>query len=156
MTRAQLLQRISEELQATGVPTNLSGYLYLREAVARVYEDRGQLRKMMFLYEAMAKIDGNTPSGAERAMRHAIEVAWAQKKGSERFNRPAVNHFLSDMADRLYLENLKNMVVTSEAAATVEPKEAEPKEADPTEALMMDLRYAIRRIVREELAKAHA
>src|SRR5690625_7300299 len=60
-----------------GVPAHIKGYLYLREAISMVYNDielLGSITKI--LYPEIAKKYNTTSSRVERAIRHAIEVAW--------------------------------------------------------------------------------
>ena len=72
-----LESRIVEVLRDLGVPTNLKGYDYLRSAIAMCVEDKTILESIIGrLYPEMAKRYHTTPSRVERAIRHAIEVAW--------------------------------------------------------------------------------
>ena len=69
--------RIVEVLKDLGVPTHLRGYDYLRSAIAMCVEDKTILESITGrLYTELAKRYDTTPSRVERAIRHAIEVAW--------------------------------------------------------------------------------
>ncbi len=66
-------------LRELGIPEHLTGYTYLREAVELAVHDPVLPRYMMKrLYPAVAGKFHSTPQRAERAMRHAIETAWAR------------------------------------------------------------------------------
>ena len=72
-----LVMEITAMLHDVGVPAHIKGYQYLREAIAmaiRQPENINAITKM--LYPAVAKRFKTTPSRVERAIRHAIEVAW--------------------------------------------------------------------------------
>lgn len=62
-----------------GIPAHIKGYQYLREAVRMVLEDRDLLGRITKeLYPGIARHFGTSASKVERAMRHAIEVAWSR------------------------------------------------------------------------------
>lgn len=64
-------------LRKMGVPQNILGYKYLRYALVAVAQDSTLVNAITkMLYPSVAKEFGTTPSRVERAMRHAIEVAW--------------------------------------------------------------------------------
>ena len=68
---------ISKIMHQLGVPAHIKGYQYLREAILLSIEDReliGSVTKI--LYPTIAKTFNTTSSRVERAIRHAIEVAW--------------------------------------------------------------------------------
>lgn len=68
---------ITNIMHDIGVPAHIKGYLYLREAISMVYHDielLGSITKI--LYPDIAKKYNTTASRVERAIRHAIEVAW--------------------------------------------------------------------------------
>ena len=75
--QTDLETEVSEMLREIGVPANLKGYRYVRTGIIMSVEDPtvlGQLTKV--LYPAIAKEFKSTTSRVERAIRHAIEVAW--------------------------------------------------------------------------------
>ena len=64
-------------LREMGVPANILGYDYLSEAINMVAADRSAILSVTkILYPAVAEKFQTTPSRVERAIRHAIEVAW--------------------------------------------------------------------------------
>ena len=68
---------ITEILHEIGIPAHIKGYMYLRTAIAKTFFDielLGQVTKV--LYPEIAKNYNTTASRVERALRHAIEVAW--------------------------------------------------------------------------------
>lgn len=68
---------ITDMLHLLAVPAHIKGYQYLREAIALVLRDMDLINSVTKeLYPMVAKRFGTTPSRAERAIRHAIEVAW--------------------------------------------------------------------------------
>lgn len=70
---------ITSIIHEIGVPAHIKGYLYLREAISMVYNDLGLLGSITkILYPDIAKKYDTTASRVERAIRHAIEVAWSR------------------------------------------------------------------------------
>ena len=68
-------------LHEVGVPAHIKGYQYLREAIMMSVEDMDMLNSITkILYPSIAKKFETTPSRVERAIRHAIEVAWSRGK----------------------------------------------------------------------------
>lgn len=64
-----------------GVPAHIKGYQYLREAIMMAVEDIDMLGSITkILYPTIAKKYQTTASRVERAIRHAIEVAWSRGK----------------------------------------------------------------------------
>lgn len=75
--KCDLYDRICLLLREIGVPAHLRGYAYLVEAVTLVLRQPEVLYHMTGeLYPAVARKYNTTASGAERAMRHAVETAW--------------------------------------------------------------------------------
>ena len=75
--RPDLLQVITDILHDIGVPAHIKGYKYLREAVALAVSDASVIDGITkVLYPSVAKTFDTTPSRVERAIRHAIGVAW--------------------------------------------------------------------------------
>lgn len=68
---------VTEIIHQIGVPAHIKGYQYLRDAILMAIED-GEIINAITkrLYPAVAKRHGTTSSRVERAIRHAIEVAW--------------------------------------------------------------------------------
>lgn len=68
---------VTEIIHEIGVPAHIKGYQYLREAIIITVNDMDAINAVTkVLYPAVAKKFSTTPSRVERAIRHAIEVAW--------------------------------------------------------------------------------
>lgn len=68
---------VSEIMHQIGVPAHIKGYQYLREAIVLSINDREMMSSVTkVLYPTVAKMYSTTSSRVERAIRHAIEVAW--------------------------------------------------------------------------------
>ncbi len=68
---------VSEIMHQIGVPAHIKGYQYLREAIVLSINDREMMSSVTkVLYPTVAKMFSTTSSRVERAIRHAIEVAW--------------------------------------------------------------------------------
>ena len=77
--RENLDEQITSLLLTIGIPAHIKGYQYLREAIRMVIEDRDVINRITKeLYPGVAKRFDTSASKVERAMRHAIEVAWAR------------------------------------------------------------------------------
>ncbi|MEW9674582.1 sporulation transcription factor Spo0A [Lentibacillus sp. L22] len=108
---------ITNIIHEIGVPAHIKGYMYLREAITMVYNDielLGSITKV--LYPDIAKKFNTTASRVERAIRHAIEVAWSRgniESISALFGytvniskaKPTNSEFIAMVADRLRLEH---------------------------------------------------
>lgn len=72
---------VTDMIHEIGVPAHIKGYQYLREAIMMSVEDIEMLNSITkILYPSIAKKFQTTPSRVERAIRHAIEVAWSRGK----------------------------------------------------------------------------
>ena len=72
---------VTDMIHDIGVPAHIKGYQYLREAIMMSVEDSEMLNSITkILYPSIAKKYQTTPSRVERAIRHAIEVAWSRGK----------------------------------------------------------------------------
>jgi sporulation transcription factor Spo0A len=70
---------VTNMIHEIGVPAHIKGYQYLREAIMMVVKDQEMLSSITkILYPSIAKKYQTTPSRVERAIRHAIEVAWSR------------------------------------------------------------------------------
>lgn len=68
---------VTDIIHQIGVPAHIKGYHYLREAIMCSVNDKEMLESVTkLLYPAVAKKFATTPSRVERAIRHAIEIAW--------------------------------------------------------------------------------
>ncbi len=108
--------RVTAIIHEIGVPAHIKGYQYLREAIRLAVEDMEVINAVTkVLYPTVAKRFGTTPSRVERAIRHAIEVAWdrgdletLQKyfgyTVSNAKGKPTNSEFIAMIADRLQLQ----------------------------------------------------
>lgn len=72
---------VTEIIHDVGVPAHIKGYQYLRDAIVMSVIDMDMLNSVTkVLYPEVAKKYKTTPSRVERAIRHAIEVAWSRGK----------------------------------------------------------------------------
>lgn len=108
---------ITSIIHEIGVPAHIKGYQYLREAITMVYtniEILGAITKT--LYPDIAVKFKTTPSRVERAIRHAIEVAWTRgniDSISQLFgytiniskSKPTNSEFIAMVADKLRIEH---------------------------------------------------
>lgn len=78
-TEADLETDVTEIIHEVGVPAHIKGYQYLRDAIVMSVKDMDMLNSITkVLYPTIAKKYQTTPSRVERAIRHAIEVAWSR------------------------------------------------------------------------------
>ena len=114
----RLKGRVTGMIQSVGVPAHIKGYQYLREAILLSVQDPEMLGSVTkLLYPAIAKQNNSTPSRVERAIRHAIEVAW-NRGNMETLNemfgytvsagrgKPTNSEFIAMISDRLRLQML--------------------------------------------------
>lgn len=121
MMRLQLEREITEILHEIGIPAHIKGYMYLRTAILETYlnvDYLGQITKV--LYPEIARRYMTTSSRVERAIRHAIEVAWNRGNIdaideifaytiSASKAKPTNSEFIAMIADKLRLEHrIKN------------------------------------------------
>lgn len=112
-----LESEITNIIHEIGVPAHIKGYMYLREAINMVVNDIELLSAVTKeLYPSIAKKYNTTASRVERAIRHAIEVAWARGQ-VETINKlfgytihndkgkPTNSEFIAMVADKLRLKN---------------------------------------------------
>lgn len=110
---------VTNIIHEIGVPAHIKGYQYLREAIMIAVDDMDVINAITkVLYPQVAKTFGTTPSRVERAIRHAIEVAWdrGDLDTLQRFfgytvsntkGKPTNSEFIALIADKLQLQ-LKN------------------------------------------------
>jgi two-component system response regulator (stage 0 sporulation protein A) len=114
--RQGLESSVTAILHEIGVPAHIKGYQYLREAIIMTVEDLDVINAVTkVLYPSVAEKFGTTASRVERAIRHAIEVAWdrgdldtLQKyfgfTVSNAKGKPTNSEFIAMIADRLQLQ----------------------------------------------------
>ena len=110
---------VTNVIHEIGVPAHIKGYQYLRYAIIVAVEDMDVINSITkTLYPKVAEYFGTTPSRVERAIRHAIEVAWdrgdletLQKyfgyTVSNTKGKPTNSEFIALIADKLQLQ-IKN------------------------------------------------
>ena len=77
--RQNLEDDVTQLLHEIGIPAHIKGYQYLRDAIIISVEEKEMLVSVTkVLYPTIAKKHGTTSSRVERAIRHAIEVAWSR------------------------------------------------------------------------------
>ncbi len=77
--RQNLENDVTQLLHEVGIPAHIKGYQYLRDAIAISVEEKDMLVSVTkVLYPTIAKRHDTTSSRVERAIRHAIEVAWSR------------------------------------------------------------------------------
>ena len=107
---------VTDMIHEIGVPAHIKGYQYLREAIMMSVEDvemLGSITKV--LYPTIAKKYQTTPSRVERAIRHAIEVAWSRGRMetldalfgytiNTAKGKPTNSEFIALIADKIRLQ----------------------------------------------------
>ena len=107
---------VTNIIHEVGVPAHIKGYQYLREAIMMVIRDTDVINQITKqLYPEIAGKYHTTPSRVERAIRHAIEVAWGRGQAdtvenifgytvSANRGKPTNSEFIAMIADKLRLE----------------------------------------------------
>ena len=110
---------VTKMIHEVGVPAHIKGYIYLRTAIIMAVENMDVLNAVTKqLYPDIAREHGTTDTRVERAIRHAIEVAWERgnidmiqdlfgytiqaDKG-----KPTNSEFIALMADRIRLDKMQ-------------------------------------------------
>ena len=114
------MHQLTYMLLDCGIPANLTGYLYVRKAILLDYHNadyRGAVYKA--LYPDVAAYFHTTPSRVERAIRHAIEIAW-DRGDLDTLNtffgytvntakgKPTNSEFIALITDKLRLQYRRN------------------------------------------------
>ena len=107
---------VTNVIHEVGVPAHIKGYQYLREAIMMVVNDIDVINQITkSLYPQIAQRFSTTPSRVERAIRHAIEVAWGRGETTVMENifgytisaakgKPTNSEFIAMISDKLRLE----------------------------------------------------
>ena len=115
-TEHNLEADVTNIIHEIGVPAHIKGYQYLRDAIMMSVDDGEMLNSITkMLYPSIAKKHKTTPSRVERAIRHAIEVAWSRGKMdtidalfgytvSNGKGKPTNSEFVALIADKIRLE----------------------------------------------------
>ena len=108
---------VTSIIHEVGVPAHIKGYQYLREAILIAVNDMDVINAITkVLYPQVAKTFATTPSRVERAIRHAIEVAWDRGdiETLQKFfgytvsnikGKPTNSEFIAMIADRIRLQS---------------------------------------------------
>ncbi len=114
--RQNLENDVTRMLHEIGIPAHIKGYQYLRDAIAICVEDKEMLTSVTkMLYPTIAKKHQTTSSRVERAIRHAIEVAWSRGKMdtidelfgytvSSGKGKPTNSEFIALISDKIRLD----------------------------------------------------
>jgi two-component system response regulator (stage 0 sporulation protein A) len=107
---------VTEIIHQIGIPAHIKGYHYLRTAILLSVDDNEMINCVTkLLYPTVAKKYGTTSSRVERAIRHAIEIAW-DRGDVETLNsffgytihtargKPTNSEFIALIADKLRLQ----------------------------------------------------
>jgi len=112
-------ERVSNIFISIGIPPHIKGYRYLREGIRMAVEDPRVINNVTkVLYPKIGEKYDTSASKVERAIRHAIEVAWNRGRidainsifgarvylGTE---KPTNSEFIALVADKLLLDNIK-------------------------------------------------
>ena len=107
---------VTDMIHEIGVPAHIKGYQYLRDAIIMSVKDMDMLNSITkILYPTIAKKHQTTSSRVERAIRHAIEVAWSRGKMdtidelfgytvSNGKGKPTNSEFIALISDKIRLE----------------------------------------------------
>lgn len=116
ITKASIESKVTQAIHDIGVPAHIKGYQYVREAIIMSIEDEDIINAVTkSLYPKLAIKFKTTPSRVERAIRHAIEVAWNRGQievhdkifgytVNSNKGKPTNSEFIAMIADKLRLE----------------------------------------------------
>ena len=117
ISKSVLENRVTQTIHDIGVPAHIKGYQYVREAILMSIQDDDLINAVTkSLYPHLAAKFNTTPSRVERAIRHAIEVAWNRGQievhdkifgytVNSNKGKPTNSEFIAMIADRLRLES---------------------------------------------------
>lgn len=115
-----IVKEVTKTLRLIGVPASLIGYTYIREAIIMTIYDVNVIHSITkAIYPVLAKKFNSTRSGVERAIRHAIEVAWERGDAdtlqqyfgftvSDTKGKPTNSEFIALIADEIRLSMLND------------------------------------------------
>ncbi|MBQ7821696.1 MAG: sporulation transcription factor Spo0A [Clostridia bacterium] len=116
--RDAIIERsVTSVMHGLGIPAHIKGYQFLRTAITKTINDPEMINYVTkSLYPTVARIHGTTPSRVERAIRHAIEVAWDRGDVdtltsyfgytiSRQRGKPTNSEFIAMIADNLRMKN---------------------------------------------------
>ncbi len=108
---------VTEIIHEIGVPAHIKGYQYLRDAIMMSVNDIEMLNSITkVLYPSIAKKNQTTASRVERAIRHAIEVAWSRGRVdtidelfgytvNNKKGKPTNSEFIALISDKIRLQS---------------------------------------------------
>ncbi len=114
--------RVTNIIHDVGVPAHIKGYQYIREAILLSVQNEEIINAVTkTLYPTLAKKFNTTPSRVERAIRHAIEVAWNRGQiemhdkifgytVNSNKGKPTNSEFIAMIADKLRLEDKTEII----------------------------------------------
>ena len=106
---------ITKVIKELGMPANLTGYHYIRDAIAMVIDDKDKICSVTkVIYPDVAKLHNTTSSKVERGIRHAIERGWRMANEelirkifgfsfSPEKGKPTNSEFIATVADYIIL-----------------------------------------------------
>jgi two-component system response regulator (stage 0 sporulation protein A) len=112
-----MINQITNIIHEIGVPAHIKGYIFLREAISMVVNDIELVSAVTKeLYPAVGEKFNTTSNRVERAIKHAIEVAWTRRQIESTNNifgytirnkkgKPTNSEFIAMVADKLRLKN---------------------------------------------------
>ena len=112
----EIRKKATKLIQDMGVPANINGYTYLRDAITIAVQNPDAINSITkVLYPEVAKMNQTIPSRVERAIRHAIEVGWSRGNTETELKvfgytvnlskgKPTNSEFIALLADRIGLE----------------------------------------------------
>lgn len=115
---AALERLVTPIIHELGMPAHIKGYQYVREAIVLTIKDVSMIHAVTkVLYPTVARRHNTTPSCVERAIRHAIEVAWNRGRleaanrmyGMKLFDkqdRPSNGEFIATVADKVAMARI--------------------------------------------------
>lgn len=104
---------VTDIITKIGIPASVKGYYYLRAAIILTLTDEEEMKSVTKnLYPAIAESFSTTPVRVERAIRHAVEVAWGKRNVEEIYEmfgyiphqKPTNAEIISTISDRLRLK----------------------------------------------------
>ena len=117
VSQESLESQVTDMIHEIGIPAHIKGYHYLRDAILMAIDDMDVLNAITkVLYPTVAKKHQTTSSRVERAIRHAIEVAWSRGKldtldqlfgytVSNGKGKPTNSEFIALVADTIRLKS---------------------------------------------------
>lgn len=115
----ELEKRVTSVISEIGIPAHVKGYSYLRSAIIMAIKSPDSINAVTkIIYPTIAKLFETTPSRVERAIRHAIEVAWSRGNIDtldrlfgysidESRGKPTNSEFIAIISDFIRLESIE-------------------------------------------------